>query len=271
MNISQAPQPISSDGGTIAYTERGHGPFVVCVPGMGELASSFSAFAELLAAKGYRVVTADLRGHGDSSADFASYGDLETARDIAAIIRHLGAPAVIVGNSLAAGSAVIVAADHPELVSGLVLTGPFVRNPKANPVLMFIFRAMTARPWAATVWKSYLPSLYAGTKPGNLTEHVAAVAASIKRPGYARAFSLTTRTDHAPAEAALPRVSAPALVVMGVLDPDFAKPVAEAEWIRDALGAELLLVDDAGHYPHAQHPQLVAEAVDSFIEGRVNA
>ena len=43
--------------------------------------------------------------------------------------------------------------------------------------------------------------------------------ASLRRPGYAKAFSATTRTSHDPAEARLADVTAPALVVMGEQDP----------------------------------------------------
>jgi pimeloyl-ACP methyl ester carboxylesterase len=72
-------------------------------------------------AAGYRVARTDLRGHGDSDATFSSYGDEETAADVTALICELGGPAVIVGNSMAAGSAVLAAAQHPGLVSDLVL------------------------------------------------------------------------------------------------------------------------------------------------------
>jgi len=64
----------------------------------------------------YRVAATDLRGHGDSDATFATYGDAETAGDVHALIEELGGPAVIVGNSMGAAAAVMVAADHPDLV-----------------------------------------------------------------------------------------------------------------------------------------------------------
>src|SRR6478735_5291149 len=118
-----ASQHLRVAGGEIGFDVRGEGPLLLLVPGMGELRSSYRHLAPLLLAQGYRVATADLRGHGDSSADFDDYGDVHTASDIADLIRHLGAPAVIVGNSMAAGAGVIVAAEHPELVSGLVLLG----------------------------------------------------------------------------------------------------------------------------------------------------
>lgn len=53
----------------------------------------------------------------------------------------------------------------------------------------------------------------------------------------------------------------PVLVVMGARDPDFPDPRAEAEWIRDTLDAELLLVPGAGHYPQAETPDVVNPAL----------
>lgn len=252
--------------GAIAYDTAGAGPLVVCVPGMGELRSTYRFLAPALAAAGYRVVTTDLRGHGDSDTGFSEYGDEATASDIVALLEHLGEPAVVVGNSMAAGSAVLAAGEHPELVRALVLLGPFVRNPpNMNPVMAALFRVALAPPWAAGVWKAYLPSLYKGRKPEDFDEYRRAVAAALSRPGYARAFSATTRTSHAAAEAALPRVTAPSLVVMGELDPDFPTPSDEAAWIGAQLSSEVVMVPEAGHYPQAQRPDVVAPAVIAFL------
>ena len=95
------------------------------------------------------------------------------------------------------------------------------------------------------------------------------MVASLRRPGYAKAFSLTTRTDHSPAEARLADVSAPALVVMGDQDPDFPDPRAEADWIAQALSAEVVMVPEAGHYPQSQRPEITSEAIVGFL-GTVN-
>ena len=94
------------------------------MPGMGDLRAGYRFLAPALRTAGYRVACTDLRGHGDSDATFTSYGDEETACDITALIGELGGPAAVVGNSMGAGSAVIAAAQQPELVSGLVLAGP---------------------------------------------------------------------------------------------------------------------------------------------------
>lgn len=259
-------QHLDVDGGRIAYDIRGAGPLVVMIPGMGELRSSYRFLAPALVDAGYRVVTADLRGHGESDTTFASYGDTETAADIRALIEHLGGPAVIVGNSLAAGAAVIVAADHPTLVDRLVLVGPFVRNPKINPVMKALFAALTAPWWIASSWKAYMPSLYAGRKPVDFEEYRGAVIANLRRREYGRAFSRTAQqTDHAPAEARIAAVKVPVLVVMGEKDPDFPAPDAEARWIGGALHARVVMVAEAGHYPHAQRPDVTTDAVLDFL------
>ena len=253
--------------GSIAYDVQGHGPLVVLVPGMGELRSTYRLLAPALVAAGHTVVTTDLRGHGESDAGFRSYGDVDTAGDVEALIRELGEPAVVVGNSMSAGSAVIVAAEHPELVRGLVLVGPFVRNPPVSGVVTALFRVMMARPWVATTWGAYLPTLYSGAKPADFAAEKARALASMRRPAHARAFSLTTRTDHAPAEAALAAVTAPTLVVMGEKDPDFRDQAGEARWIADALHGRAVMVPDAGHYPHVQQPEITTEAVVGFLRG----
>mgnify|MGYP001310988106 FL=1 len=53
--------------GRIAYNETGTGPLVLCVPSMGDVRGEYRFLAPRLAQAGYRVVTMDVRGHGESS------------------------------------------------------------------------------------------------------------------------------------------------------------------------------------------------------------
>lgn len=248
----------------MAYDIAGAGPLIVCIPGMGDLRAAYRFLQPELVAAGYRVAVMDLRGHGDSDATFTEYGDQATASDVTALIQELGAAAIVVGSSMGAGSAVLVASGHPELVSGLVLIGPFVRDPKTGAFTRVMTRAAMTPLWAAAFWKSYVSKLYAGTKPADFAEYRTAVAGAIKRPGYAKAFSKTTRTSHSAAEQALATITAPALVVMGEQDPDFPAPETEARWIAERLNGELLMVPDAGHYPQSQQPELVTPAIQAF-------
>lgn len=251
--------------GRVAYDIQGAGPLVLLVPGMGDLRSAYRFVTPALVASGFTVVTTDLRGHGDSDPSFSAYGDVPTADDIAALLTELG-PAVIVGNSMAAGAAAIVAAEHPELVRGLVLIGPFVRQPASStPVNRLLLRMMVARPWAAAAWRAYLPTLYAGRRPSDFSDYRDEVIRSICRPGYSRAFSLTTRTRHDQAEMSLDRVNTPVLVVMGESDPDFKDPRTEADWIARAVDGRVEMIADAGHYPQSQQPERVGRIIAEFL------
>ena len=105
-----------------------------------------------------------------------------------------------------------------------------------------------------------------GRRPADFGEYRDQVVASLRRPGYAKAFPATTRTSHDPAEARLADVTAPALVVMGEQDPDFRDPRAEGDWIARALRAQVVMVSEAGHYPQSQRPDITAGAVLRFLE-----
>src|SRR4051794_28847110 len=228
--------------GRIAYDVTGDGPLVVCIPGMGELRSTYRATVPALVVAGYRVATMDLRGHGDSDTTFGAFDDVAAAGDALALVEHLGGPAVLIGNSMGAGAAAWAAAERPDLVSALVLVGPFVRNPPTGVAMTALFRVLMARPWARFAWNAYLPTLSRGHRPDDFDDHRRRIAESMRRPGYAAAFARTTRTTHAPAEARLAEVHQPTLVVMGEQDPDFRDPAAEAAWIAGRLPAEVLMV-----------------------------
>ncbi|MBJ8344376.1 alpha/beta hydrolase [Antrihabitans sp. YC2-6] len=257
--------------GRIAYDVTGaSGPLVICVPGMGELRQSYRLLAPLLAER-HRVVTMDLRGHGESDATFTDYDDVALASDIAALVDVLGEPAFVVGNSMGAGAAVLAAAEAPDKVRGLALLGPFVRNPKAGFAQKLMMRLMFIKPWGPMAFMSYYPQWLPGEKPLGYEEHKGRVRDNLRLPGHWHAFVQTTRTSHAPAESRLSDVTAPVVVVMGEADVDWPDPVAEAEWIGRQLNGEVVLIPDVGHYPQAQAQDLTAAAVTRLIAKTVDA
>jgi pimeloyl-ACP methyl ester carboxylesterase len=259
------PQLLDRPAGRIAYDVTGDGPLVICLPGMGDLRSSYRYTVPVLSQGGLRAATMDLRGHGDSDASFDRYDDVAAGQDALALVEHLGSgPAVLIGNSMGAGAAVWAAAERPDAVAGLALLGPFVRNVPTNPVLVSLFKALMSGPWAPKMWTAYLPKLYPGRKPDDFAEHRDQIAASMQDRAHRKAFTATTRTSHGPAEARLDQVQAPALVIMGQKDPDFGDPSAEATWIAERLHADVLVVPDAGHYPHVEYPEQVNPALVRF-------
>ena len=267
-------RPDTAGSRRVAYEVRGDGPLVVTVPGMGDLRSADHELVDALVADGFRVASIDLRGHGDSDTGFAELGDPATASDITALIETLGGPAVVVGSSMGASSAVLVAADRPDLVSGLVLLSPFVRNGRGDARLgRLMYRVLFARPWGVAVWASYYRStLNRGTKPADLDAHLDSMRTALKRPGRLAEFRrLALVLDHQVVADRVHESRTPALAVIGAVDPDYADPAAELQHVASVLDARTLLVDDAAHYPHRQRPDVVLPAVRSFIAERHGA
>jgi len=258
--------------GRIAYDVTGtEGPVVICVPGMGELRQTYRLLAPKLAEHRCRVVTMDLRGHGDSDATFTRYDDVALAGDLLALIDELGEPAFVVGNSMGAGGAVLAAADTPAKVRGLALLGPFVRDPDGGTLQKLLFRALLIKPWGPAAFMSYYPQWLPGAKPAGYEEHKTRVRANLRRPGHWRAFVQTTRTSHAAAEQRLPEVEAPAVVVMGAADVDWKDPAAEAAWIGEELRAEVVMIPEVGHFPQVQAPDVTVAAVTRLIDQLADA
>ena len=208
---SQRPSTefLDRPGGRIAYEVVGTGPLVVAVPGMGDLRSSYRVLAPALVEAGYRVATMDLRGHGESDTTFEAYDGAAAGSDIVALVDALDdGPAVIIGNSMSAGSAVSAAADRPDLVAGLVLTGPFVRDASVGRVAELSFRLALMRPWGPRAWNAWYARLFTGRRPDDLDRHRAHIRENLTQPGRWDAFIRTTHTSHAYAEARLGDVMA---------------------------------------------------------------
>lgn len=266
---SAATRFLTVGEGRIAYDDTGGpGPLVVAIPGMGDLRSEYRALRPLLLQAGYRVVTIDVRGHGETSARWSDYSAHAVGRDALALIEHLDAgPAVILGNSFAAGSALWAAHDAPARVRGVVLLGPIVRD---GPPSWFTRTAVAVGfggPWRLAFWMAYWNSLFPSHKPADHAQARAALAAKLREPGRMEALRAMVGLSKADTEALVARSRVPALVVMGTRDPDFPDAAAEARWLGQALGSPPLIVEGAGHYPHLEMPERVAPALLDFLAG----
>jgi len=268
---------LNVEGGRIAYDVNGSGPLVVLSHGIGDHRQAYRFLAPRLAQAGYRVANADLRGHGESSMGWASITRTDIAGDLIALIRHLDGPAVIVGHSISGGAASIAAAKQPELVAGVVEIDPFTKTQKLNLGALLRIRRYrrgllrlggTQLFRSLSVWMRYLDLAYPD-KPADYDDYMAALRAKLSEPGRMAEFMKTGKSTPADAEAQLPNIRCPALVIMGTLDPDFADPRAEGDAIVAAMPpglGEVATVAGAGHYPHAQSPDEVAALVIPFLK-----
>jgi pimeloyl-ACP methyl ester carboxylesterase len=257
--------------GRIAYDDTGAGPLVIMVPGLGDLRGEYRFLAPRVAAAGFRVVTMDLRGHGESSTGWADYSTSAVGSDVAALVAHIGGgPAAVIGTSMGAGAAVVAAATAPERISAIIGIGPFVRDVPL-PLSMRVVLALALNlafvgPWGPAAWGAYYASLYPSRKPGDFKDYVARLVASLREPGRLAALQAMLRSSKADVEPMLAKVSAPALVMMGTKDPDFPDPAAEARLLARRLGGEVALIEGAGHYPHAEVPDLAAPLILGFLD-----
>jgi pimeloyl-ACP methyl ester carboxylesterase len=119
---SPATRHVVRDGVALAYAELGHGsPPAVLIHGLCDSRHVMAPLAERLRDR-HRVVTVDLRGHGDSAAPEGDYAIETLAADIASVCDHLDVDsAVIVGHSLGGAVAMELAARSPDKVAALVL------------------------------------------------------------------------------------------------------------------------------------------------------
>jgi pimeloyl-ACP methyl ester carboxylesterase len=257
-------------GGRVAYELTGDedGPVVVLSPGFGDLRSSYDELARRLAAAGALVVSTDLRGHGGSSVGWPDYSVSAVAGDLLALVHEHGGRGVLVGNSYSGSAAVVAAAREPAAVAGLVLAGAFVRDHPLGAVQRLLLRLLAApgvgrRLWTAAAWPSFFK-----IRPADYAARKAELRRNLAEPGrYAAVAAMSVPGGHRATEPELPKVQAPALIVMGSKDPDFRDPAAEARFTADALGgdATVLMVDGAGHYPQAEAVDAVAPAVVEFV------
>jgi pimeloyl-ACP methyl ester carboxylesterase len=149
------------EGQRVAYTEYGGGPAAVTPSGgRGRTARSAPAkdrplilvhglllsqemhrpLARDLAARGNRVITVDLLGHGESDRprDMWRYSMRFFADQVVALMDHLGLEqAVVMGTSLGANTALEIASAAPQRLRGMVIEMPVLDNALLASALTF--------------------------------------------------------------------------------------------------------------------------------------
>ncbi|WP_329138563.1 alpha/beta hydrolase [Streptomyces sp. NBC_01476] len=269
-------ESLAVDGGTIAYEVAGSGPLIVLAHGLGDSRAAYRAVIPPLVAAGYRVAAVDLRGCGESSVGWADWSQRAVAGDLLAVIRHLGGPAVLVGNSISGGAATIAAAQEPSLISGVVELAPFTRKQsvglgvlRVRRVRQGMLRLAGAGVFGSVrLWRSYLDVAYPGVRPADWDNRLGRIDSLLREPGRMKAMRGMVRSSPADAGTRLGQVRCPVLIVMGTLDPDWADPHAEGSGIVEALPSglgRLEMIEGAGHYPHDQFPDEVVSLMLAFL------
>ena len=243
-------------------------------------------------ARHFRVVTFDPRGNGrsDRPLDPAAYDEREFAQDALAVMDECGVrEAFCVGLSTGAQRGLLLAAEHPERVSGLVFVGPMVpisplRSLKARLARRFSDALATRPPLTTRGWGKYNPHYWENggyadfvqwwaekmlPEPHSTKQIEDAVAWSLDTDGKhvaasirgdALATSPTRRAQRALAE----RVRCPVLVIHGTKDT--VTPYADGKALAKITGGRLETVERGGHLPHARKPVQANLAMREFFE-----
>lgn len=224
----------------------------------------------------YRVVTYDRRGHSDSSGEGVVIDDVN---DAAALIESLDiAPAFVAGNSFGSAIALRLAAFHPNLVRGIIL-----HEPPLFPLLLDDAENTGALEGVLAHLGRVVEKLAAGDHVGGaelfMTELALApgewdqLPETLQQTVVENARTFLDETNDPDALQFdlgwIKNFAKPALLTIGERSPSNYAPVLDklASVLPDA---DRLTFQEAGHIPHATHPDAYVDAIRAFVDLHVN-
>jgi len=201
---------------------------------------------------GYRVLAIDHRGHGRGLRPLERFRLADCAGDAAAVLRSLElAPALVVGYSMGGAIAQLVARDHPDVATGVVLSG--TAQHWQDPETKRVWRAMAVMGLSLSLapratWRWGLKR--AGLPAGQQTAWVQSEMMRHSAPDLAEAGRELGRFDSRPW---LGSVTPPVAVV--VTTRDEAVPVPKQRELAAAASAQVF---EAA----IRHMEIVTRAAD---------
>ena len=267
------------------YAEAGTGPLVVLLHGFPETWYAWRHQIPALCPR-YRVVAPDLRGYGGTDKPASGYDKKTMADDIVALIEHLGdKKAAIVGHDRGARVATRLVKDHPHLVDRWVTMDNIptriiferMNAEVARGHWFFLFNSVMDLPEALIagreeIWLRFIFSTWCyDPEPFTQPEIDAYVKAYAQPGGLRGAFSdyRAAKEDVAQDEADKSTlIKTPTLVLWGE---DFAsggKMWDFREVWRSMVKEkylEFVSVPQCGHLPHEERPDVVNEALLTFL------
>lgn len=259
------------------FTEQGDGPPLLLLHGLG--ASNFSWRDNIGAlSRLFRVLAPDLPGHGCSPAPLDGDYRLEAlVQGVVGFMDWRGIPrAVLAGNSLGGGLALMLARDYPERVSALILLAPaaavtrlpYIFYPLKLPGIGRLLSLLLG-PWIIPF--ALRLAYYRRELITPLV--VAGYAGPFRDRRRGLALASLCRQVHIPPlteiEAMLAQLRQPATIIWG--ERDRILPVRQALWLKERLPqAEFHILPKVGHAPQEEAPALVNEIIIDFLIRSIN-
>jgi pimeloyl-ACP methyl ester carboxylesterase len=260
-----AGSPAPSD--LVYFLDRGSGPPLLLVHGLGMSGDMFGPVAEALARR-HRLIIPDLRGCGRSRKLPPPYSVRQQAADLAALLDHLGiAAADALGYSQGGPVVQALALDYPERVRRLVLSNTYsynmatVREKLEGHFVPLLLRLLGVRLFVKFVISQGLKEIP--------KEQAAWVANLIARTwGEADLKSITHAWREAMAfdsRGRLKEIKCPTLIVAG--SNDNAVPMHHARMLHDGIaGSKLAVIEGADHALMWAHPDQWLRTVSDFLD-----
>lgn len=254
---------ITREGITLSYLDSGSdGPAVLFLHGLAGQASEWASTMEALGSS-FRTLSLDQRGHGRSDKGVGDFSREAYAADAAVLLRSLGIDhAVVVGQSMGGVNAIVLAARHPDLVSGLVIVEA---DASPSPGLSeSIARWLDHWPVPFRTREEAVSffggdSLYART-----WAEVLALAPDGLRPNFNRPDMLASVADmeYVDRWEQWLSIRCPALLVAGTAG--LARR-DEMQRMAEATGATYLEIEGAGHDLHLEAFDEWASVLETFL------
>ncbi|MEV6057470.1 alpha/beta fold hydrolase [Streptomyces sp. NPDC052107] len=255
-------------------TERiGHSDVRFRRQGEGELAAVFvhgflddqyvwDDMISSLTTSGVERVTLDLAGCGDRTEASGPFAYERFAAEVGSVVDAVGKRFVVVGQSLGAAVAELVAAERPERAAGLVLVNPVpLAGTQLPDEVIERFRSLGGDPAAQRAVRMQLSPAWPAAELDRLV-----VGGARMRPEAVRDFADCWNTGH-PAGGRPSRFEGPTLVVRGG-DDGFVTEELVGEHVLPRFGSvRSVPVSGAGHWVHIEQPARVAGHIDDFLAG----
>ncbi|MDX2231640.1 MAG: alpha/beta fold hydrolase [Leptolyngbyaceae cyanobacterium bins.349] len=247
----------------------------------------------------HTVYALDMLGFGASEKVTAPYGIefwVEQVYDFwQTFVRQ---PVILVGNSIGSLICLAVAAQHPDMVRAIVMLNlpdsSVLESPKWLSGALSCLHPVTQPLLGAVKWVVTLPPVFntlfwairqpamlrlwakqAYATPSAITDELIDIFSS---PAYERgaartlramvngkptSTSLTAKVSYA-AKDVLPQLQMPILLFWGLKD-KMVPPALARRFLKYSASLELVEIEEAGHCPHDEHPELVNREIIRWI------
>lgn len=256
---------VTVDGARIYVEEQGEGDPLLLIHGLGSSTRDWFAQVPHFATR-YRVITLDLRGHGQSDKPEEPYSIAQFARDVAVVLRTLDAvPAHVVGLSMGGMVAQeLAAAAAPELVRSLVVVNSAsdVRLKTWRDVWFYVSRRFAVKALGMRrVGQLIAKRLFVRPDQQDLRDAFVERWAENDKGAYVRSVDAIMGWS---VQDRLHDIDMPVLVISS--EHDYTPVAAKNLTVARMPNAELAVVDEARHALPVERPEEFNALLDEFLQ-----